>query len=516
MSLTRSLVLSLVGLCCCYESAVGQEVGLLPPQERPELLQLFDGRSLDDWLGDAKVWSVRNGELVGVREDASESETDLRTERRFEDFRMLGEVRLVAGDKFAVVFGGAPQGEFNCDGRAVEVGRESAGISTDEWAQWELLVIGQRVRLAINGKVRLDERVAAASKIDRGLIALRLLASQERQEVRWRKLVVETFPDERLQTVLDDLPPPIVIQPLERNVDPDGDGRAIERWTTHLEAIVPDELLRPTRGTRLPLTSLGVREVEREAYYALVQKARELPLPVLHQAASEWREARKALPASRRLARKPGAEFPQFVDLFRNPTDYHGKLVTLTGHVRKLVEMPADQNPYGIERLYEAWFFDEHSQSNPSVVICTSLDPRLKPEPETLIDHCRVTGYFFKNMAYDGQRDLRFAPLLIGQKLEYFPPPPAELGWLDRAMNGLVRATGMPRGVIGVVTIGIGCLVSLLVIVRLRKRAVRRPKVVSPTVAPSFEKLVDRGTQPDFSRLEGQASGPPSKPNDEA
>ena len=153
--------------------------------------------------------------------------------------------------------------------------------------------------------------------------------------------------------------------------------------------------------------------------------------------------------------------------------------------------------------------------SNPSVVICTSLDPRLKPEPETLIDHCRVTGYFFKNMAYDGQRDLRFAPLLIGQKLEYFPPPPAELGWLDRAMNGLVRATGLPRGVIGVVTIGIGCVVSLLVVVRLRKRAARRPTVVSPTIAPSFEKLVDRGTQPDFSRLEGQASGPPAKPNDE-
>ena len=134
------------------------------------------------------------------------------------------------------------------------------------------------------------------------------------------------------------------------------------------------------------------------------------------------------IPPLYRLSRKPGAEFPQFVDLFRNPTDYHGKLVTLTGHVRKLVEMPADQNPYGIERLYEVWFFDQHSQSNPSVVICTSLDPRLKPEPETLIDHCRVTGYFFKNMAYDGQRDLRFAPLLIGQKLEYFPPAPSELG----------------------------------------------------------------------------------------
>ena len=515
MSWTRWFVLCWVGLCCGLASSAGQEVGLLPAQERPELIQVFDGRSLDGWHGDAKVWSVRDGELVGQMAESSDAVTDLRTDRRFEDFRMLGEVRLAAGEKIAVVVGGAPNGEFQCDGRAVEVALKDAGISSDDWAQWELLVIGQRIRLAVNGKVYSDERVAAENT-DHGVMALRLMASTERQEVRWRKLIVETFPDERLQTVADDLPPPIAIQPLDRNVDPDADGRAIERWTTRWEAIVPDELLRPARGTRLPLTSLGVREVEREAYYALVQKARELPLPVLHQAASEWRDTRKALPASRKLSRKPGAEFPQFVDLFRNPTDYHGKLVTLTGHVRKLVEMPADQNPYGIERLYEVWFFDQHSQSNPSVVICTSLDPRLKPEPETLIDHCRVTGYFFKNMAYDGQRDLRFAPLLIGQKLEYFPPAPSELGWFDRALNGVVRTTGLSRGMIGVVTIGIGCVVSLLIVIRLRQRVVRRPAVASTTVAPSFEKLVDRGTQPDFSRFEERSADSTSKPNDGA
>lgn len=505
-------------LCCLMlanvRPSVAQGVRLEGLEERAELIQLFDGKSLDGWGGSTNHWSANDGELVGKAERALSGPQYLFTERPYSNFRLVFEARIVAGTGFVLAFGGAcsmpKEVAVGCDARVVKLSSVALKATDSEWAKVELIVVGQRVRLAINGRELADGVVASIAPIEAGPIAIGLVATEQPQELRLRELAVETHPGLTFQTVKDDVPPRVAIVELERTVDPH--DATITHWTKLTEAIVPDELLQPTRGTRLPLTSMGVREVERDAYYALTQKARELPLATLHQAANEWLAARRALPEHRKYARLPVEKFPLFADLFRDPTAHHGKLVTLRGHVRRLDEMPADENPYGIEKLYQVWLFDEHAQQNPTVIVCTSIDARLKPEPDTLINHCRVTGYFFKNMAYDAQRDLRFAPLLIAQKLEYAPPANGGIGITESLLQTLTRATGLNRASLLVTGLLLLCVLSLLVVIRLQRRRPQAKMTGTTTNGPSFSNVTDNDGKVSFSRLP-QADAESSKPS---
>lgn len=501
-------------LCCLFhatlQSVFGQNVRLDASPQSAEMIQLVDGQTLAGWHGLQSIWSARDGELIGQSNEPLATSVRLVTERHFSEFRLLGEVRIERDSQVAIAFGASclttnDEPATVCEPRVVVLNNELLRAGVDEWTPFELLVVGQRVRVAVNGRLQAElVGRGPASVLEPGPIALQLQPTEKAARVRFRQVFVETFPGPTLQTVAGDAPVGMPLRQLVRVVD--SSDTTIERWTKLTEALVPEALLLPVRGTRLPLTSMGVRDVEREAYYALVQKARELPLATLHHAADEWRETRRALPEHRRYARLPREKFPTFADLFRNPEPYHGKLVTLRGHVRQLDEMPADANPYGIERLYQAWLFDEHAQSNPVVIVCTTLDPRLIPEPETLLNHCRATGYFFKNMAYDGQRDLRFAPLLIAQKLEYFPPENTAPGIIDSVTESLVQVTGLSRKTFAVIGVLMLCGLSLFVV----RRKQRRP-IPAQTAAPTFDNLPDAGGPMDFSRLErGEDAAHPS------
>jgi hypothetical protein len=128
-------------------------------------------------------------------------------------------------------------------------------------------------------------------------------------------------------------------------------------------------------------------------------------------------ERRQELPE---LQEHPDREFPIFVDLFKNPDRYHGKPVTLQGHVRKLSAMPAGENEFDFETLYEAWLFTNDSQSNPAVVVSASI-PQGMPLGDDLVEQVSVTGYFFKMYAYPARDTTRVAPLLLAQRLRWHP-----------------------------------------------------------------------------------------------
>ena len=146
----------------------------------------------------------------------------------------------------------------------------------------------------------------------------------------------------------------------------------------------------------------------------------------------------------------PVEEFPVFVDLYENvrrPEVYLGKPVTLRGHLRKLVEMPAGENPYGIQTLYEAWLFTSDSQQHPTVLVMTSVPPGLLEEVRrlkaanrpVLVNGVSGSGYFFKMYGYPASDAYRFAPLVLGGRLEWMPPSPGDL---DRSLP-VVLAAGM-------------------------------------------------------------------------
>lgn len=174
----------------------------------------------------------------------------------------------------------------------------------------------------------------------------------------------------------------------------------------------------------------GVVDDEKTLYYYVLSHLRETSLTDQKQAAEFNLQNRRS---ERKTFREhPELKYPLFPDIFKNMNRWKGRLVTLTGRVRKLVHYPAaEDNPYGIKTLYEAWLFTDDSQQNPVVVICTEVPEALKnglPEGTDVIDHVTVTGYVFKMYLYSAQDTKRIAPLILAKNLEWTPPKTDETG----------------------------------------------------------------------------------------
>lgn len=156
----------------------------------------------------------------------------------------------------------------------------------------------------------------------------------------------------------------------------------------------------------------GVRYEEREAYYQVLQHARETDDERERAAARRFADER----------RRTDPKYEPYVDLFKHPDAYRGKPVALSGHVRRLIPVPVDENEWGITSLYEAWLYTEDSQTNPAVVIFTDL-PEGMPTGGELTEQAGVTGYFFKMYVYQAQDTTRVAPLILADSIEWLPAP---------------------------------------------------------------------------------------------
>lgn len=172
------------------------------------------------------------------------------------------------------------------------------------------------------------------------------------------------------------------------------------------------------KSTTLKSTTDGVTFEEREVYYETLGRLSETPQKLLNEQSqsnlnARWQESR--------FKNNPYAEFPVYVDLFQNPENYHGELVTFRGHVQRVVKTPAGENDFGISELYEIWMFTEDSQSNPAVIVTPTI-PDALPVGDEITDHIKVTGIFFKFYTYNAQDTKRFAPLILAGNIQLRDP----------------------------------------------------------------------------------------------
>lgn len=197
----------------------------------------------------------------------------------------------------------------------------------------------------------------------------------------------------------------------------------------------------PAAGVDLDPQEYGLNTVQnrteldfndRKAYFRILEHLQHVDPQALSRAAEEFRHQRWMTTNMRGFTED---EFPVFVDLFNHPQDYRGKPVTLKGHlVGPVVSIPADSES-GPGPLYQAYLFDNDSQTNPATVIFTDLPAGIDRNAE-IIDGVTATGYFLKIYWYrsrDGKRQL--APLLLARTIEHHPPPqppewPIPLSWL--------------------------------------------------------------------------------------
>lgn len=231
MRMSVRSVAIVVGLLILFGAAYGprafaQEAPVVPPKTgQSETIKLFNGNNLEGWEGHEKLWSVRDGAIVGKNNERVPVSTYLLTKRKFSDFRLLATVKLVRsemhsgiamwghvapdhGDPYTyaghLVMFPSGWGMYDLYGRnglpvdgapAKKVGKQH------DWNQLEILAQGNRVRLAVNGVQVVDWRDPEPDRIQEGPLGLQLHGNNEPQEIHFKDLTLTTFPEDKLITV---------------------------------------------------------------------------------------------------------------------------------------------------------------------------------------------------------------------------------------------------------------------------------------------------------------------------
>lgn len=115
-----------------------------------------------------------------------------------------------------------------------------------------------------------------------------------------------------------------------------------------------------------------------------------------------------------------------FVQLFRQPNEYRGKIVTTRGRVELAYKVSAPKNDIGIEAYYVFWLRPLDSSDSPIVAYALELPPDFPAVGEghtALREDLTFTGYFVKRWAYGAKDGIRTAPLLLAKVPVWHPAP---------------------------------------------------------------------------------------------
>lgn len=208
------------------------------------------------------------------------------------------------------------------------------------------------------------------------------------------------------------------------------------------------------------------------AYYGLLHHAREIPEDQLRAAGKEFITQR--MQASGR---------PTFVDMLKSPGSYRGQPVFLKGHILQTVEYEADENPYGITRLYESSLYSDDAQNNMTTVVFLEKPDNL-PLGAEMVDGVQVAGYFLKLYWYDAHDNhTHKAPLILASTVTVKPPP----------VHQPIVAPGIAYPAL---LVGVALLVAIVWVVQRsdRKRLLQRREQELDSEFPDFSDIKPDGT----------------------
>jgi hypothetical protein len=195
-------------------------VVLLAASLMPPAVPLFDGRTLNGWEGDARVWRVVDGAIVGGSLQGNSRNEFLVTERSYGDFVLRLEYKLVGTDGF--VNGGVqvrsrrvaePANEVS--GYQADIGMGYSGSLYDEsrrnkvlvkadaevvqrqekpgeWNHYEIRCEGPRIVLKLNGVQTVDYTELAVAIERVGKIGLQI-HGDSKAEVSFRNITIEVL-----------------------------------------------------------------------------------------------------------------------------------------------------------------------------------------------------------------------------------------------------------------------------------------------------------------------------------
>lgn len=204
------------------DAAERSDTALVPVAAGETGVPVFNGKDLDGWEGNPKYWSVQDGVIVGKLDSAAVS-TYLVTKQKYRDFRFIATVKEVVRNAHSgISYWGwverandftyhghlamfpSPWGIWDLYGRngivnggatpAPKVGKEQ------DWNTLEILALGDRVRIAVNGTQCVDFTDPQPSRLLWGPIGLQL-HSGGKAEIRFKDLKLSVRPEDRLLTI---------------------------------------------------------------------------------------------------------------------------------------------------------------------------------------------------------------------------------------------------------------------------------------------------------------------------
>jgi hypothetical protein len=152
--------------------------------------------------------------------------------------------------------------------------------------------------------------------------------------------------------------------------------------------------------------------------------------------------------------------------LFAQPREYRGDLVSIRGVLRRGSRLQAAANDYGIGEFFQLWI-QPADEADPMVAWCLEpprgLAGRMRPNETADFDEpIELSGFFYKRWAYLAGDGIRTAPLILARNVHWEPPPaarPAE----PAADMGISSAV--------LLAFGLSLAVVLLIVARTPRRA---------------------------------------------
>lgn len=221
----RAGLLVLLITCGFFTSGLAADNALTPAERQEGYELLFDGKTLDGWQGDPRLWSVEDGAIVGSTfGQALKDNSFLISRQAFSDFVLQVDVRLDnhnSGIQFRsealpdfVVRGyqaDAAQGNWWGSLYGEKTGR---GVIANGWAgkgetvvrpgwnHYEILCQGSLIRLTLNGLVTVELEDTMAAE---GIIALQLHQGPP-MKVAFRNIKIKRLPPRPAKPVAASIP----------------------------------------------------------------------------------------------------------------------------------------------------------------------------------------------------------------------------------------------------------------------------------------------------------------------
>ena len=192
--------------------------GVSAQAEDDDFKPLFNGKNLKGWLGDEELWSAQDGEIVGTTHPRKiKQNTFLSTKKSYSDFVLRVKVKLINHNS-GIQFRSEQHPDFVVAGYQADIADNeyygmlyeerkrgfmpywseitqeekdaiAAAVKRDDWNQYEVICLGDHIKMILNGNTVLDIQDPEGAK--EGIIALQLHAGPS-MEVRFKDLEIRS------------------------------------------------------------------------------------------------------------------------------------------------------------------------------------------------------------------------------------------------------------------------------------------------------------------------------------